>query len=132
MRSLDCYVECKELVVVLSDFEPMLDSHLCRFNYEKRRITLTPVDAKENAPSTLQQTMSIALSAPKWPAVIYLDDTVAFSRSAAEHIGHAKHVVALLRDARVTQKLKSCRCFREIMDHLARLFAGGVLTLRLI
>lgn len=57
----------------------------------------------QNAPSTVQRTMDVALSAAKLQfALVYFGDFVVFPRAIAEHIDYFKHVLTLLRDAGYT------------------------------
>lgn len=65
--------------------------------------------------------MDAALPADKWHfALVYLDDILVFSHSAAERIDHARYVSTPLRKTGVTLKLKSCK-FTKTIDNM-RLF----------
>lgn len=52
--------------------------------------------------------------------LLYLSKFHVFSRSAAEHINHFKHVVTLLRDAGFTLTLKKRNFFPEFIDYFGQ------------
>lgn len=63
--------------------------------------------------------MHAALSVIGWQfALVYLEDNVVFSRSAAEHIDHVRHEVMILGDAGAALKLKKCDFFTDKIDYL--------------
>lgn len=67
-----------------------------------------------NAPSTLQRTKDVAVSAVKRQFVlVYLDYNVVFSRSSEALINHDEHLLTLLCDEGAILKLKKCRFFFE-------------------
>lgn len=54
-------------------------------------------------------------------ALVYMDDVVIFSKSAADHIGHAKSVLTLLHEAGVTLQLNKCVFFCSKIANLGHL-----------
>lgn len=63
--------------------------------------------------------MDVILSPVEWKfAPVYLDNIVEFSRSPLDHIIHVKHVLSLLREARVTLKLRSVTSPQKPVDYL--------------
>lgn len=54
----------------------------------------------KNVPGTSQRAMDVILFPVKRQFVlVYLDDTVLFSRSLRNHINHVEHILSLLQDA---------------------------------
>lgn len=67
-----------------------------------------------NALTTFQRTIDVGLSAVRWQqALMYLDDTVLFSRSAVILINHYKHIQVPPRDAGGILTLKKCYLVTE-------------------
>lgn len=61
--------------------------------------------------------MNVGYWEARWKFVlVYIDDSVFYIRSAAEHIDHLNHVTELLRDAKDTLKLRKIRLFRITID----------------
>lgn len=52
--------------------------------------------------------------------MVYLDDTVVFSRFLREHINNVKRVLSLFRDAEAFPKLKHYNFFIGIVDYQGR------------
>ena len=65
-----------------------------------------------NAPATFQRALDIILSGVHWQAgLIYLDDVIVFSRTTEDHLRHVDEIIAVLRNAGVTLRLKKCAFF---------------------
>lgn len=63
--------------------------------------------------------MNFALSAAiRQISLVYFDDVVDFSRSAAKQIDHFKHVLTLSFHAEVSQKIQKSRLFAEANHYL--------------
>lgn len=62
-----------------------------------------------NSPATVQTAMDVILVSVQWQlASVYLNDTVVFSKSSADHIEQASCVLRLIYEAGVTLKLIKC------------------------
>lgn len=80
--------------------------------------------------SVFQRATDAALSKVKLHIVmVYLDDTVVFARSAAEHIDDARHVSALLSNEIITLKLKSCISCTEKIYYLGHVTDSSCLEI---
>ena len=76
-------------------------SHSGVFQYKRMPFGLN------NVPSTFQRTIDIVLATEKWKhTIVYLDDIVIFSRNVEEHMEHIASILAMLRKAGMTLKLK--------------------------
>lgn len=72
----------------------------------------------QNASSTFLRTMKAALSAVKWKlALVYLEDTVVFSRSSAKQIEHVRYVLTLQSEVGVVPNSRKCNFFTERTDY---------------
>ena len=81
-----------------------------------------------NAPATFQRALDIIISGVRWQTyLIYLDDVIVFSRDTSSQIQHVDQVLALLRNAGVSLKLKKCSFFQPKVNYL-----GHVITPRKI
>ena len=49
---------------------------------------------------------------------MYLDDIIVFSNTVEEHLEHLTTVLTLLRNARITLKLKKCAFVQGRVDYL--------------
>lgn len=71
-----------------------------------------------NAPRTFKRTMDVMLvTVWRQSALVYFDDIVIFSKSSQEHIGQVQKIFSLLRQARVTLKLKKYRFLFNKKDY---------------
>lgn len=79
-----------------------------------------------NVPNTFQRTVDATISAVKWQfALVYLDGIAFISRSAAEHIDNATHVLTLLRDAGATLKLMKYNLDTETIFYMGQAIRPG-------
>ena len=98
-------------------------SHSGVFQYKRMPFGL------KNAPSTFQRTIDIVLATAKWKhAIVYLDDIVIFSRNVEEHMEHIASILAMLRNAGMTLKLKKCYFLQQRVDYLGHIVSPGKLA----
>lgn len=72
-----------------------------------------------HALGTFQRTMEVILSFAQWQyALLYLDYLSILLGTTQERTGHVRKVLTLLRDAKVTPKLKICKFFNKTIDYL--------------
>lgn len=97
-----------------------LTSYLELYSFEHLVVGL------RNAPSTFGRKMDVALSAVgRKFEMVYIDDIVLISRSAAEHIAHAITVITHLSNTKVTVNLKRVRSSRKPLTTWSKLFNHG-------
>ena len=81
-----------------------------------------------NAPVTFQRTLDILLARLRWKScLIYLDDIIVFSRSIEDHFKHLGKILAILKEAGLSLKLKKCNFFTKIIDYLGHVIRPGKL-----
>lgn len=79
-----------------------------------------------NHDTTFTHVMDIISSSFKRQiSLVYLDDTVIFSRILSEHSNFPRLVLYLLIEAGVTLKLRTCECFTNSIDYLGHLICPG-------
>lgn len=82
----------------------------------------------KNSPATFQSAMDVILFSENWQfALLYLDDSVVFSNTVNDHIGHLKAVLTFLKDAGVTLKLKRCFYFYNKIGCVGQVISPGSL-----
>ena len=82
-----------------------------------------------NAPAKFQRALDIILNGLRWQtSLIYLDDVIVFSKDTKEHVAHVDQVLTLLRQARVSLKLKKCEFFQPKVDYLGHVITPGKLA----
>ena len=81
-----------------------------------------------NAPATFQRMLDILLAGLRWRScLVYLDDIIVFSKSVDEHFKHLGEILAILRKAGLSLKLKKCNFFTKTVDYLGRVIRPGKL-----
>lgn len=82
------------------------------------------------SPRTFQKTTDVTLSPLQLQfALIYLDDSIIFSRTPDEHIEHDCTVLSLLQRAGATLNLNECNFFTNKIDYLGNAVHRGRLEL---
>ena len=81
-----------------------------------------------NAPATFQRTLYILLAGLRWNScLVYLDDIIVFSRSIEDHFQHLGEILAILKEAGLSLKLKKCNFFTKTVDYFAHVMRPGKL-----
>ena len=79
-----------------------------------------------NAPATFQRTVDMLLSGyRRRTCLVYLEDIIVFSNTAEEHIDHLREVLAVLKEAGFSLKLKKCKFFSKSVDYLGHVIRPG-------
>jgi hypothetical protein len=79
-----------------------------------------------NAPATFQRALDMIVAGVKWMyALVYLDDVIIYSRTFEDHLKHVSHVLALLKGAGVSLKLKKCYFFKSEVEYLGHIVTPG-------
>lgn len=60
--------------------------------------------------------------------LIYIDDVIVSSNTVMDHIRHVDDILALLRNARISLKLKKCFFFQPRVDYLGHVVESGRLS----
>lgn len=72
-----------------------------------------------NAPATFQRAMDIILAGVRWQTcLVYLDDSIVFSRSPKDHIDDLRQVFGLLEEAGVSLTAAKCHLFTQEVEYL--------------
>ena len=73
-----------------------------------------------NAPATFQRALDIILSPVKGQyCLVYIDDTIIFSKSPEEHLVHLDDVISLLDEAGLSLKLNKCFFTKESIESVS-------------
>ena len=81
-----------------------------------------------NAPATFQRTLEILLAGLRWKScLVYLDDIIVFYRSIEDHFTHLGEILAILKEAGLSLKLKKCNFFTKTVDYLGHVIRPGKL-----
>lgn len=95
--------------------------------HELFEITKTPFELR-NALATFHKATNVISSFLKRRfAIVYIEDTVIFSRLPEQPLSHTEEVVRLLMDARMALKLKNCHFLCKFINYLGLLTAPGQL-----
>ena len=58
----------------------------------------------------------------KWQyCLVYIEDTIIFSKSPDEHLEHLDNVISLLDEAGLSLKLKKCFFMKESIEYLGHI-----------
>ena len=71
-----------------------------------------------NGPAKFQRTLDILLAGLRWKScLVCLDDIIVFSRSIEHHFKHLGEILAILKDAGLSLKLRKCKFFTKTVDY---------------
>lgn len=110
-------------------FEPHTHKTAFRCRYGHFEFNVVPFGLT-NAPASFSNMMLRVLdpALDKW-VVVYLDDILIYSRTKTEHLGHIRHVLALLRKNGLYAKLSKCSFMQEETEFLGHVISkDGVHT----
>ena len=79
----------------------------------------------QGAPATFQRMMDSLLRGLETHTAAYLDDVVIYSRTWGEHLQHIQTVLARLREANLTIKLKKCQFGMRSCTYLGHVVGNG-------
>ena len=75
-----------------------------------------------NSPATFQRLMGHILRGLEYTcALIYIDDTIIFSKTVDEHLGHIEEVFKRLRDANLRLNPKKCKFAKQELEYLGHI-----------
>jgi len=75
-----------------------------------------------NSPATFQRLMSHILRGLEYTcALIYIDDTIIFSKTVDEHLDHIEEVFKRLRDANLRLNPKKCKFAKQELEYLGHI-----------
>ena len=78
-----------------------------------------------NAGSTFQRTMELALQGLQWETcLLYIDDIIVFGNNFEQHIGRLEQVFARLKDARLKLKPNKCQLLQSEVTFLGHIVTG--------
>ena len=98
---------------------------ICPFG--KYEFTRMPFGLK-NAPALFQRCMEVVLHECYSFSAPYIDDVIAFSENAEEHVEHLRLVMAELKRYGMTVKEKKCMFGMKKVEYLGHVIGGGELA----
>ena len=79
-----------------------------------------------NAASTFQRTMEMALQGLQWiTCLIYIDDIIVFGKSFEEHMGRVEEVLERIKAAGLKLKAEKCLMLQKEVVFLGHVVSGG-------
>jgi len=85
-----------------------------------------------NAPATfsrkMQELFCQYMVGPDAFVLVYIDDILIHSESAAEHLQHVRKVLQVLKDANLVVKLKKCSFNRTKVEYLGHIVGAGTVS----
>lgn len=83
-----------------------------------------------NDPGKFQLAINILLSSIRWKfEIVYLEDIILFSKTIEDHMTLQNAVLALLKDAGLTLKIRKCLFQQDQVEYLGYIVIHGCLQI---